>query len=977
MQEETADVVPSTDKASSLVHANGKASSSRSHSHKHSADTDEDPHVLMIESLRNQNNELFAQVTALNSKLVKSYDRVSDLEDSQHVTESSLRASNLRITQLETERKEHLSALDTGLLVERAHVTAELTRLMEKASDEASQRGQAENAKLEIEKELDDLSATLFNQANTMVAEARYARAMSEKKADACETAMKSAEEAVAQMQFQMQGLIESRDAAENEVERLREMGNMGKWVDRKRTMSLQGGMSTNLPRLIRIHVPYEEYQFFLSHLRMIRPAMNHAPAFSSLVSLPFLVRLTVEDSDPTLRLDLAPSLNWLTRRSIAAAVQQGQLQVEPMQTSHLLVELATNVGGPSPLGDVSCALCGKIIMHSDVQAPPPSHPMASTRSAIPSTAAAWATTSRFFRGSVGSTHSLSRSNTAPSTPTPMSPSSGPPMIYIFRLSLPPPQKSQPYALCSSGWCLARLQTTCELWRFVRKGIVDKVWEEQVTRLNHPAAVAPNGMTHQNSVHVSAPPVPPRRNPVIRVGSFWEKGLGALGVDVTKTPNESPALPQRELPPPPPPLPARSPSRRTVPIPPTSTATPPDPTEPPALPTTDLKPFGDEAVPSNDEPKAPLEGVTDESSAPEEPVTKEVEAVTVNLNDDVKDMVETVKDVVESPQTQSPGRSASPIKRPTTPRLVALPVSRPSTPTPKTAPHLPPTASPTPPPVPRRAPARRAVPPPPPGARIGTPSPRTSMIFSHKDADTPGRPDRDLKRRSLSYPAMESVLGMSSGDGSPLKKAFDTSPPVRPTTPTRQISALASSSRPSTPPRTQSRASFATAPSTPTETATAADPTPTIDGALAHVDPPTDKGDSEVTATTAEETVSAQDVSKTVTQDGESVPPAVAEAEVAVTPAPQEPSAPAVEFPTDTKVTPNTQPPPYSGTDTKPEEGNIDDSQAESPIDEATSVGDKTWEEKAWKELAKLRADMFWARIGSISAGREMRDFSS
>lgn len=127
--------------------------------------------------------------------------------------------------------------------------------------------------------------------------DARYARAMSEKKAAACETAMKSAEEAVAQMQFQMQGLIESREAAELEAERLREMTDTAKWSDRKRTMSLQGVMSTNLPRLIKIHVPYEEYQFFLSHLRMIRPAMNHAPAFSSLVSLPFLVRLTVEDS--------------------------------------------------------------------------------------------------------------------------------------------------------------------------------------------------------------------------------------------------------------------------------------------------------------------------------------------------------------------------------------------------------------------------------------------------------------------------------------------------------------------------------------------------------------------------------------------------------------------------------------------------------------------------------------------------------
>lgn len=147
--------------------------------------------------------------------------------------------------------------------------------------------------------DLDDLSATLFSQANTMVAEARYARAMSEKKAAACEVSMKSAEETVAQMQSQMQSLIEARERAEKEAEEARELMSKGKWVDRRRTTSLNGpmGVAGILPRLSRIHVPWEEYQFFLSHLRMIRPATPHAPAFSSLLSLPFLVRLTVEDS--------------------------------------------------------------------------------------------------------------------------------------------------------------------------------------------------------------------------------------------------------------------------------------------------------------------------------------------------------------------------------------------------------------------------------------------------------------------------------------------------------------------------------------------------------------------------------------------------------------------------------------------------------------------------------------------------------
>lgn len=48
---------------------------------------------------------------------------------------------------------------------------------------------------------MDDLSADLFN---TMVAEARYARHLSERKTEEAETALKSVEEAVCLMQQQM-----------------------------------------------------------------------------------------------------------------------------------------------------------------------------------------------------------------------------------------------------------------------------------------------------------------------------------------------------------------------------------------------------------------------------------------------------------------------------------------------------------------------------------------------------------------------------------------------------------------------------------------------------------------------------------------------------------------------------------------------------------------------------------------------------
>jgi hypothetical protein len=41
-------------------------------------------------------------------------------------------------------------------------------------------------------------------------------------------------------------------------------------------------------------------------------------------------------------------------------------------------------------------------------------------------------------------------------------------------------------------------------------------------------------------------------------------------------------------------------------------------------------------------------------------------------------------------------------------------------------------------------------------------------------------------------------------------------------------------------------------------------------------------------------------------------------------------------------------------------------SQTDEGADGEVYVGDTTWEERTWKELVKLKEDMFWARIGAL-----------
>ena len=253
---------------------------------------DADAQAQVIESLRTQIQDLFSQVTQLNTKLVRSYDRVSDLEDELHVTSSNLRNATLRVSQLELENAQHLSALSTGLLVEKSHVTTELTRLMEKATEEAARAGEAESARQAIEKDLDDLSAGLFDQANTMVAEARLARARSERKVEETEEALRGAEEIVGLLQTQLQNLQAEKEASDRKVQEMQDLMGKGKWVERPKT----AGQSSNV-RLLCLHAPYLEYVQFIAHLRSTRPASVQPPTMTSLLTQPFLARLLTEDS--------------------------------------------------------------------------------------------------------------------------------------------------------------------------------------------------------------------------------------------------------------------------------------------------------------------------------------------------------------------------------------------------------------------------------------------------------------------------------------------------------------------------------------------------------------------------------------------------------------------------------------------------------------------------------------------------------
>jgi hypothetical protein len=208
----------------------------------------------------------------------------------------------------------------------------------------------------------------------------------------------------------------------------------------------------------------------------------------------------------------MASALNWLSRRSIIAAIQLGQLTIEPIATQTILASatspqppLAVNVlHGSNNANLLSCGLCGHGIV-------PQSEP-----SPIRTSYLLRANGARFdsWSSSIFRKTSVTPSSSEPPSPPPYHDSSSlPAQLYIFRLSEPSSAFPSALPLCTSGWCLARLRAACTLWSFLRTGVLERIWEEEVSILPPPPHREIEG------ANVDRPPVPPRRK--TKGSGFW------------------------------------------------------------------------------------------------------------------------------------------------------------------------------------------------------------------------------------------------------------------------------------------------------------------------------------------------------------------------------------------------------------------------------------------------------------------------
>ncbi|CAH7687994.1 hypothetical protein PPACK8108_LOCUS22870, partial [Phakopsora pachyrhizi] len=471
----------------------------------------------------------------------------------------------------------------------RAKVQLELQRLSQCVVAESEKRSKSEASLSSINKELDDLSVSLFSEANRLA----------ERKVEEVEEAMQRVEEMIDARRDQLNLLRVSLEQAERDRDHYKlQFETLGTRLSpfHPHQQLIISAQDSNLPvsapasitltashllhsvpsdvllissnptfpltprpqsgdsdlffsshfRLARDITPFLEFNQFISYLRRTRldtlARSSHTPSLSdphysaslsksnttSLTSsthrsslpssglsskdlnsprqkdlMPFLKRCIDEDSDPTLRLDLAPALNFISRRAIAAAILEGHLVIEPIWNGH-------------ESEYEKCSMCGCCL---EKWIPPRLNPLASTER-MPDTSGAsppeanQSTVRKILRGGGWSFGTLNRTksnstvtraanpiksvanSSGRTTPSQDEPTTSP--IHTFRAG---ETAATRYPICPT-YCLNRLRSVCSFWTFVRS-LQSGILLDESSRFMH--SIAPHSASSRSIESVSSP----------------------------------------------------------------------------------------------------------------------------------------------------------------------------------------------------------------------------------------------------------------------------------------------------------------------------------------------------------------------------------------------------------------------------------------------------------------------------------------
>ncbi|KAF9336424.1 rab guanine nucleotide exchange factor S2 [Podila minutissima] len=176
-----------------------------------------------IDELTSQNASLVAENDALSNKLIESTEGRMDLDQQLNMTQMELQMAQNELKALKENQKHYeqlLAMISNGQLIEKKDVQP----VIENLAYESQRRSQIESSKMKLESELEDLSRSLFEEANRMVNEERQVTYLASKKIEGLERQLdevldlcKSERDQLVELKVRMQKLSEEKDTVQRE----------------------------------------------------------------------------------------------------------------------------------------------------------------------------------------------------------------------------------------------------------------------------------------------------------------------------------------------------------------------------------------------------------------------------------------------------------------------------------------------------------------------------------------------------------------------------------------------------------------------------------------------------------------------------------------------------------------------------------------------------------------------------------------
>ncbi|CAI4049377.1 guanine nucleotide exchange factor SEC2 SKDI_14G0610 [Saccharomyces kudriavzevii IFO 1802] len=295
------------------------------------------------------------QVTSLSTQLIESVDKQSHLEEQLNKslkTIASQKAAIENYNQLETDHntlKKTLSERDD-----------EVKKLHEDIAKETQLRTKAEDENDKLNREVEDLTASLFDEANTMVADARREKYAIEILNKRLTEQLREKDVLLETLTLQLKNLKKVMHSLDNESTVTNNSNRYSTILSDSATSSstslnkvptLNSFASQDMysgivysPTISSIRYDISLYNEFLKFVAAL-PQCENIKATSSESKL--IRRLVNDEIQPILKIDNASGIGWLVKKTLLSLIIDGLVIVEPLSGVNATYHIGYNSSSP------------------------------------------------------------------------------------------------------------------------------------------------------------------------------------------------------------------------------------------------------------------------------------------------------------------------------------------------------------------------------------------------------------------------------------------------------------------------------------------------------------------------------------------------------------------------------------------------------------------------------------------------------